>query len=94
MDCPQCGSDNMQGAEKCWQCSTRLSPAPEPRSRNNMIVWAVMGAVAFGVVVMLFVATSGGGGGSGGASSIDSTASPVATAVPSAVSTPAPVPKK
>ncbi|MEI7813913.1 MAG: hypothetical protein WCJ13_03880 [Coriobacteriia bacterium] len=85
MNCPQCGAENMRGAEKCWQCGTRLNAEPEPRSRNSVIVWSVMAAVALAAILMLFLATSGGGGGGGAPSSIDSTASAVATSTAPAV---------
>lgn len=68
MRCPKCGGENLDGATRCFKCSTPLGAAQTSAPRGgggHTGLWlGLVGAAA--LVILLFIVLGGGGSGGGG----------------------------
>lgn len=91
MRCASCDAENMEGADRCWECGAFLRKVEAGPSAGSWIIWAVLGAAAIGIAVMLVMSgTQGGGGGVAGSPaatrSVGATSSAAASPTPGAKS--------
>lgn len=84
MRCNECGADNMEGADPCWECGAPLRPAQERSSQYGWVVWALLGAGGLAIAIMLGASGPRGGAATASPTGPSAVASASAGATPSA----------
>jgi hypothetical protein len=56
MDCPNCGTYNPEGRDRCWRCDKELPPPKPERKKNpqkSAQTWLYVAVAIFAVVTVL-----------------------------------------
>lgn len=88
MKCKECDAENMEGAERCWDCGARLTAEKPAGPKNGWVMWVVLGAGCVLLIAAVLLSGSHGGGGSPFASSSSAAGGSAATSASVLVTSP------